>query len=104
MDELFALYEEAAGAAAGVIDAGIPTRFEHLDQEFNHALRGVEIASSSTLRRCEPLEEILIDLTEPILALVFLSTDPDVREQVDDLAEPDLVERRPGVVTRKHAP
>ncbi len=43
-DEFFRLHEHAAGTAAGIVDAAF-LGSEHLDEEADDALRGVELAA-----------------------------------------------------------
>ena len=50
LDELLALHEHAARAAAGVVDAALVGR-EHLDQHAHHVRRRVELAAASCPRR-----------------------------------------------------
>ena len=43
-DELHRLHEHAGGTAAGIVDAA-PLGLQHLDQQLDHAARGVEFAA-----------------------------------------------------------
>ena len=96
-DELHRLHEHAGGAAAGVVNPAL-IGLQHLDQELHHAARGVELAALLALGAGELGEEVLIDSAQNVLGAGLLVPDLDVADQVDDLAQPLLVQRRPGVV------
>ena len=122
--ELFGLHEHAAGAAGGVVDAAL-VGSEHLDQEAHHAVWGVELAAVLALGAGEAGEEVFVDAAEQIdgalrgtrgrfrdaRRLVGLERElvrrggreRDGADEVDELAEPVLVERGAGVVLGEHA-
>ena len=102
LDELLALHEHAARAAAGVVDAALVGR-EHLDQHAHHVRGRVELAAALALGAGEPGEEVLVDAAERVLGAVGRAAERDVADQVDDLAEPLLVEAGAGVVLGQHA-
>ena len=60
LDELLALHEHAARAAAGVVDAALVGR-QHLDQHPDHAAGRVELAALLALGAGELGEEVLVD-------------------------------------------
>ena len=101
-DELHRLHEHARGAAAGVVHPA-PVGLEHLDQQLDHAARRVELAALLALGAGELGEEVLVDAAEHVLGAARLVADPDVADQVDELAEALLVERGTGVVLGQHA-
>ena len=102
LDELLALHEHAARAAARVVDAALVGR-EHLDQHAHDAARRVELAAALALGAGELREEVLVDAAEHVLGAVGRVAQADVADQVDELAEPLLVEAGPGVVLGQHA-
>ena len=102
LDEFLALHEHAAGAAAGVVDAALVGR-EHLDQHPDDTRRRVELAAVLALGAGELREEVFVDAAEDVLGAVRRSAKADVADQVDELAEPLLVEAGAGVVLGQHA-
>ena len=100
--ELFALHEHAATAAAGVVDAAL-VGFEHLHQHLHHRMRGVELAAALALAACELAEEVFVDAAEQVVGLSALFVHGDAGDQVDQLAQHQLVQRRAGVVLGQHA-
>ena len=102
LDELLALHEHAARAAAGVVDAALVGR-EHLDQHAHHARGRVELAAALALGAGEVGEEVLVDAAERVLGAVGGAAERDVADQVDELAEALLVEAGAGVVLGQHA-
>ena len=103
LDEPLTLHEHAARATGGVVDAIFVVRRKHRDQKPHHALRGVELAARLTLGRGELADEVLVDATQQILALALLAREVDLADGVDQLAEPALVELRPGISLVEHA-
>ena len=101
-DELLALHEHAARAAAGVVDAAL-VRLDHLDQQLDDGLRRVELAAALAFGAGELAEEVFVDAAEHVLAAALGVAEADRADQVDQFAEPLLVERRPGVVLGEHA-
>jgi hypothetical protein len=102
LDELLALHEHAARAAAGVVDAAL-VRGEHLDQHAHHVRGRVELAAALALGAGEAREEVLVHAAERVARAVGRAAERDVADQVDDLAQALLVETRPGVVLGQHA-
>ncbi len=70
LDELLALHEHPARAAAGVEDAALVWR-EHLDEYADDALRRVELPALLALGTRELREEVLVDPPEDILGAAF---------------------------------
>jgi len=81
----------------------VAVRFEHLEQELDHAARGVELAALLALGAGELGEEVLVDAAEHVLGAGLFVTDPDVAEEVNELAEALLVECGAGIVLGEHA-
>ena len=102
LDELLALHEHAARAAAGVVDAALVRR-EHLDEDPDDVRRRVELAALLALGARELGEEVLVDAAERVLRAVGGGAERDVAHEVDELAEARLVEAGPGVVLGQHA-
>ena len=69
LDELLALDEHAARAAARVVDAALVRR-EHLDEHADDAARRVELAALLALGARELGEEVLVDAAEDVLGPV----------------------------------
>lgn len=92
IDEFLGLHGHAARSAAGVIDATV-RRLEHLNENPNHALRGVELATSLSFGAGELLQEVLIDLAQQVTCpLVALAAELRAVEQVEQLAQAALVD------------
>jgi hypothetical protein len=94
-DELLALHEHAARAAARVVDAALVGR-EHFDQQADHVLRRVELAAALALGTREAGEEILVDAAQGVLRFAGFIAEGDVAHKVDDLTEALLVEAHGG--------
>ena len=90
-DELLALHEHAAGAAARIVDAALVGR-QHLDQHADDVRRRIELAAALAFGAGEAGEEIFVDAAEGVLGAVGRSAESDIADQIDDLAEPLLVE------------
>ena len=103
LDELLALDEHAAGAAAGVVDAAL-VGGEHLDQHADDAAGRVELAALLALGAGELGEEVFVDPAQDVLGAVLLAAQADGGDQVDQFAQAVLVERRPGVVLGQNRP
>jgi hypothetical protein len=73
------------------------------DQELDHAARRVELAALLALGARELRQEVLVHAAKDVLGARLLVADPDVADEVDELPEPRLVQRRPRVVLRQHA-
>ena len=101
-DEFDRLHEHAGGTAAGVVDPA-PVGLQHLNQQLDHAARRVELAAFLALGTREPRQEVLVDAAEHIRGPGSLIAYRDVTDEVDNLAEPLLVERGAGVVLGEHA-
>lgn len=84
-DEFFRLHEHAAGAAAGIVDAAF-VRGEHLDEEADDALRGVELAAFFALSAGELAEEVFVDATEDVFRAAGLVAHADRADEVDEFA------------------
>ena len=102
LDELLAADKHAARAAAGIVDAALVGR-EHLDQHADDAGRRVELPALLALGAGELREEILVDAAQNVLGAVSRTAETDVADQVDELAEPLLVEAGAAVVLGQHA-
>ena len=96
-DELDRLHKHAGRAATGVVNSAL-IGFQHLDQELDNTARGVELATLLALSTGKLGQEILVDATEHVLGAGGLIAHLDVADQIDELAEPLLVQRRAGVV------
>src|SRR5437660_838819 len=83
--------------ARRVVDAPLVGR-EHLDQHADDMRRRVELAAALALRAGEAGKEILIDAAECVLGAVSGAAERDVADQIDDLAEPHLVEAGAGEI------
>ena len=92
-DELDRLHEHARRAAAGVVDPPV-VRLEHLDQQLDDAARRVELAALLALGAGELREEVFVDPAEHVLgaARLGVADSANVADEVDELAEPLLVE------------
>src|SRR5258708_4950428 len=97
LDELLAADEHAARAAARVVDAALVRR-QHLDQHAHDMRRRIELAALFALGAGELRQEIFVYPTESIARAVGGAAEPDVADQIDQLAEALLVETGAGVV------
>ena len=77
LDELLALHEHAARAAAGVVDAAAIGR-QHLDQHAHHVGRRVELAALLAFGAGELGEEVFVDAPERVLGARRLAAEGDV--------------------------
>src|SRR5207248_9833906 len=98
-DEFFRLHEDAAGTAAGIVNAAF-VGSEHLDEKTNYALRRVELAAFLALGAGELAEEVFVDAAENIFRSAGFIAHADRTDEVNQFAETVLVERRPSVVFR----
>ena len=96
-DELDRLHEHAGGAATGVIDPTL-IGLQHLDQQLDHAARGVELAALFAFGAGELRQKVFVDAAQHVLGSGCGVADLDIADEVDELAEPLLVQRRTGVV------
>src|SRR5437870_13577497 len=101
-DEFFRLHEHAARTAAGIVNPAF-VGSEHLDEESHDALRGVELAAFLALGARELTQEIFVDTTEDIFRSTHFVAHADGADEVDELAESVLVERRTRVFFRQNA-
>ena len=76
---------------------------DHRDQQLDHRLWGVELAALASLGQRELGQEVLVNLAQHIGGPGLGATHPDVADQIDDLAQGDLVQRGPGIVFGQHA-
>ena len=103
LEELLRLDEHAARAARRVVHATVG-RLEHLDQRPDDAGRREELATALALGAGELLEEVLVDLTEQVAGLRdSLTPEAGTVEEVDEFAEPSLVDVVPVVDPRHRA-
>ena len=102
LDELLALDEHPAGAAAGIVDAALVGR-EHLHQHADNVRRRIELAALLALGAGELREEVFIDAPEHVLGAVRRTAKGDVADQIDELAESLLVEAGAGIVLGQDA-
>jgi len=96
LDELLALHEHTARPAAGVEDPAF-IGFEHLHEELDDAPGRVELATLLPFGKGELPEEILIDLSEDVLALCLVSPQSYGADEVDKTTEACPVEVLPGI-------
>ena len=101
LDELHRLDEHAGGAAAGVVDTAM-IGFQHLHQELDDATRGVELAALLALGAGELGEEVLVHTAQHIFGAGLRVSNPDVGDQVDELAQAGLVQGGTGIVLGQH--
>ena len=85
LDELLALHEHAARAAARVVDLAL-VRCQHLDQHLHDRGRRVVLPCPLAFRQGELAQEVLVDLAQHI-AGVLPGAKADGRDQVDQLAQ-----------------
>jgi len=85
-DELFALHEHAARAAAGVIHLAM-VRGEHRDQRLHDAGRRVELPALLALGAGELAEEVFVNFAENIAGHAHVRTKADSRDQIDEFAK-----------------
>ena len=102
-DEVHRLHEHARRAAAGVVDAAT-VGLQHLHQQPDDGARGIELAALSSLQKGELPQEVLVDPAQHIGGPRLGPADLDVADEVDDLPQPLLVQRLPGVVRGQHIP
>ena len=100
-DEFHRLHEHAGRSATGVVDAA-PIGLQHLDQQLDHAARGVELPALLALGAGELGQEVFVDAAEHVLGTGLLVAHLDVADEVDELTEPLLVEGGAGVVFGQH--
>ena len=91
LDELDALHEHAAGAAAGVINAFAFTWLEDFDDGLDNACGGVEFAALDAFVTCELRDAVFVGATEQVFAC-FGVAHVHITEHIDDVSEHALVE------------
>ena len=96
-DEGDRLHEHAGGAATGVIDPAL-IWLQHFDQQRDHTARGVELAALLAFGAGELRQKIFVDAAQHVPGAGLCVADLDIADEIDELAEPLLVERRAGVV------
>ena len=99
LDELRALDEHAARAAAWVIHAAVEG-LQDLDERPDDAARGVELAGQLALLLGELAEAVHVGLAQDVDVVLSVG-ELHVGEEVHDVAEPALVELRPCEVLRE---
>ena len=97
LDELLALDEHAARAAARVVDPAL-IGCQHLDQHAHDMGRRIELAALLALGAGELRQEIFVDTAKDVAGAIGRAAEPDIADEVDKLAEALLVEARAGVV------
>jgi len=102
LDELLALHEHSARAAAGVVNTALVGR-KHEHKHLNHASGRVELSAFLALGAGELGEEVLVDAAEDVFGALLLVTQADGANEVNQLAEALLVERGAGVVFGQNA-
>jgi hypothetical protein len=85
LDELLALHEHAAGAAARVVDPAL-IGCEHLDQHAHDMRRRIELAALLALGAGELRQEIFVDAAEDVAGAVSRAAKADIADEVDQLA------------------
>jgi hypothetical protein len=95
-DELLGLHKHAAGAAAGVVDLAAVGR-QHRHQGLDDAGGRIELAALLALGAGELPEEVLVDLTQHIPRLGLILTKADGGDEINELAELAIGQRRAGV-------
>ena len=94
-DKFDGLDEHAAGAAAGVVDFAF-VGLDHLGDEIDDALRGVELAPELALGGGEFAEEVFIDPADGVLFLVLDGV--DVVDGIDEGGELAAIQPEAGEV------
>jgi hypothetical protein len=100
LDELLALHKHTARAAARVVDPAL-IGCQHLDQHAHDMGRGIELAALLALGAGELRQEIFVDAAEDVAGAVGRAAEADVADEVDQLAEPLLVEAGARVIFRQ---
>ncbi len=101
-DELHRLHEHTRRAAAGVVDPA-SVGLEHLDQELDDTAGGIEFTTLLALGARKLRQEVLIHPTEHILGAGRFVAHFDIADEVDELPQALLVQRRAGIVLGQHA-
>lgn len=102
LDEPLRLHEHPARPTTRIVNPPLVRR-EHLDEQSNHAARRIELPALLPLRQRELAEKILVHPPEDVLRPIFLSAEPNRRDEIHELPEPLLVELRPAVILRQNA-
>ena len=67
-------------------------RLQHLHQQLDDGLRRVELAAALALGVGEAAQEVLVDAAQDVLAAALLVAQTDGADEVDELAQPLLVQ------------
>ena len=86
LNELLALHEHAARAAAGVVDLAM-VGAENGHQRFDDAARGVELTTALALGAGEHAQKVFVDLAQHVTGLGRAGTKADGRHQVHQFAQ-----------------
>ena len=97
LHELFRLYEHPARAAAGVVDPPF-VGLQHFDQHAHDRTWCVELATALAFGTCKLAQEILIHPPQDVSGSMPFLVQRNAGDQVDQLAQHHLVERRPRIV------
>ena len=98
----FALDEHSPGATAWIIYS--PMKWlQDFNQELNNVLWRVELSSTLPFSLGKSAEEVFVYPAQDVFRAVFAVAKADRADQVDQLTEPLLIERRSGVLLRQHA-
>ena len=101
LDELFGLHEHPAASAAGVINTMFRRGLQHCYQRSDHTGRSVIFSSALALFAGELLKTVLIGTAKNILIFTVF-THPDVREKINNVSQPPLIQFVPGIILREN--
>src|ERR1700682_5731682 len=99
LQEPLGLNKHPAGAAARVIDATLDAALlvrewlQHLDQHVHDGARRIEFTTALAFRASESAQEILVDTAKHVSRFSALPLERDAGNEVNELAQHDLVER-----------
>ena len=96
LDELLALNEHSARPAARVIDPAL-IGCQHLDEHAHDMGRRVKLAALLALGAGKLRQEVYVDLAKDVAGAVGRAAEADIADEIDQLAEPLLVEAGTGV-------
>ena len=91
------LHEHATGTTAGIVNAALVRR-EHPDQETDDTIGRIELTAVLALGAGEHGEEVFVDPPQNVLRAIFFIAQTDGANDVDQLAEPGLVQTGAGIV------
>jgi len=100
LDELLALNEHSARPAARVIDPAL-IGCQHLDEHAHDMGRRVKLAALLALGAGKLRQEVYVDLAKDVAGAVGQAAEADIADEIDQLAEPLLVEARTGIILRQ---